>query len=115
MLTTALDIFRWNLALDGEAVLDEDAKKKLFDPYLRETPNGDSYYGYGWVILQTRLGKVAWHNGGNAWSYTELTRLLDRGVMVFWVTNQYKDTSAGWNLTRIGARLTRGVVERILG
>jgi hypothetical protein len=65
------------------------------------------------VILQTQLGEVAWHDGGNAWSYSELTRLLDRGVMVFWVTNQYRDTDAGWNFARIGPRLTRGVVERV--
>ena len=57
---------------------------------------------------------MAWHNGGNGWSYAELTRVLGRGVMVFWVANQARSTAGGWNLERLGTHLTAGVVRRLL-
>jgi CubicO group peptidase (beta-lactamase class C family) len=114
LLSTARDMFRWHQALQGDEILDQRAKEKLFKPYVREEPGGDSYYGYGWVIFRTDDGNVAWHNGGNGWSYGEVARLLDEGVLVFWITNRYEDEAAGWNLGRLGPRLTHGVADRLL-
>jgi CubicO group peptidase (beta-lactamase class C family) len=115
LLSTARDMFRWHLALEGDEVLDERAKDELFRPHVLEEPGGDSYSGYGWVILRGDDGRVAWHNGGNRRSYGELARVLDEGVMVFWITNQYKDKADGWNLYRLGQELTQGTAERVLG
>jgi CubicO group peptidase (beta-lactamase class C family) len=115
LLSTARDMFRWHLALEGEEILDRQAKQKLFRPHVLEEPGGDSYYGYGWVIMRTDDGKVAWHNGGNGSSYGELTLLLDNGAMVFWITNQYKSKARAWNLYQLGPELTQGVVDRVLG
>jgi len=67
------------------------------------------------VLLDTSLGPVAWHNGGNGWSYAELTRVLGRGVMVFWVTNRVRSSAGGWDLERLGSHLTGGVVLRLIG
>jgi len=111
LLSTARDMFRWHRALEGDKVLDRRAKRQLFKPRVLEEPGGDTYYGYGWVILETKYGRAGWHNGGNGWSYGELTRLLDDRVMVFWVTNRYK--ARGWNFERLGSELTGGVVERV--
>jgi CubicO group peptidase (beta-lactamase class C family) len=114
LLSTARDMFRWHVALLGDEVIDRRAKHKLFKPWVREEPGGDSFYGYGWVILRTdEYGKLVWHNGGNGWSFGVLTRLLDEGVMVFWVTNQYKDKDGGWNLYRLDPKLTQGVADRV--
>ena len=112
LLSTARDMFRWHLALDGNEVLDRRAKRKLFKPHVLEEPGGDSYYGYGWVILKADDGRVAWHNGGNDWSYGEVTRLLDGGAMVFWITNRYKSKAGGWDFYELGPELTQGVVRR---
>jgi CubicO group peptidase (beta-lactamase class C family) len=115
MLSTARDMFRWHVALEGDELLDTRAKAKLFESHVREEPGGDSFYGYGWVIVEPeRFGRVAWHNGGNGWSFGTVTRLLDKGVMVFWATNRYRDAGEGWNLARLEPRLTRGVVGRVL-
>ena len=111
LLSTARDMFRWHRALERDKVLDRRSKHELFKPRVLEEPGGDSYYGYGWVILETKYGRAGWHNGGNGWSYGEFTRLLDDGSMVFWVTNRYK--ARGWNLERFGPELTGGVVERL--
>jgi CubicO group peptidase (beta-lactamase class C family) len=113
MLSTARDMFRWHRALRGAKVLDQRSKRELFKPRVLEEPGGDSYYGFGWVIEETDLGAVAWHNGGDGLSYGELARVLHEGVMVFWVTNRYKDKAAGWSFYRLGPDLTRGVVDRV--
>jgi CubicO group peptidase (beta-lactamase class C family) len=115
LLSTARDMFRWQRALDGDEVLDGRAKRKLFEPHVREEPGGDTHYGYGWVIMRADGGRVAWHNGGNDSSYGELTRLLDAGAMVFWITNQYKDKTGGWDFYELAPELTRGVTDRVLG
>jgi CubicO group peptidase (beta-lactamase class C family) len=116
LLSTARDMFRWHVALRRGRVLSRSARRKLFKAHVREEPGGSSYYGYGWVMSESdRLGRVGWHNGGNRWSYGELTRLLDAGVMVFWVTNQYRDERDGWSFHRLGEKLTRGVVNRVDG
>ena len=114
LLSTARDLARWHRALLDHRVLDRRAQRELFRPRAPEQPGGDSWYGYGWVLLDTSVGPVAWHNGGNGWSYAELTRVLGRGVMVFWVTNQARSTAGGWNLERLGTHLTAGVVRRLL-
>jgi hypothetical protein len=94
--------------------LSRRAKGKLFKSHVREEPGGDSYYGYGWVMSESdRFGRVAWHNGGNRRSYGELARLLDAGVMVFWVTNRYRDRRERWDLYRLGPKLTQGVAQRV--
>jgi CubicO group peptidase (beta-lactamase class C family) len=114
LLSTARDMFRWHVALLRDRVLDRRAKRKLFRAHVREEPGGDTHYGYGWVVSESnRHGRVAWHNGGNRWSYGEVARLLDTGAMVFWVTNRYRDQRAGWDFYRLGPKLTQGVARRV--
>ncbi len=114
LLSTARDMFRWHLALEGDEVLDEASKDQLFEPHVPEEEGGDSYYGYGWVIVpETEFGKIATHDGGNDWSFGILTRVLDNGTMVFWVTNRYRDSKEGWNLYRLAQKLTEGLAIRV--
>jgi CubicO group peptidase (beta-lactamase class C family) len=115
LLSTARDMFRWHVALTGRSVLDRAAKRKLFHPYVLEVKGGDSYYGYGWVVVPGGDGRVVWHNGGNGWSFGMLTRLLKDRVMVFWITNRYRDDRRGWNMEELEPRLTEGVAKRLRG
>lgn len=114
ILSTARDMFRWHVALDGDQVLDAQAKRQLFRPYVREEPGGDTFYGYGWVIVDTGFGTIAVHDGGNSWSYGEVLELLDQDAFVFWVTNQVKSDRAGYDLEGPGASPALGVVQRLL-
>jgi CubicO group peptidase (beta-lactamase class C family) len=111
ILSTAPDMFRWHLALNGHDVLSEKAKRKLFTPYVREGDD-DSFYGYGWVILDEDGRKVAWHNGGNGYSYAEIALLPDEGLMLFWATAAARK-DGGWNLE--DASLTQGIADRLRG
>jgi CubicO group peptidase (beta-lactamase class C family) len=66
ILSTVGDMHRWFLALRKDAILSPAAKTKYFSPHVREYPDGDSYYGYGWVTQKTGRGTtLIWHNGGN--------------------------------------------------
>lgn len=87
VLSTAADMFRWHAALAGDEILSDEAKAKLFEPYVDEG-GGDTFYGYGWVVEDTDEGGAVWHNGGNSRSYAEYWRFLDQDLTLFWVTNQ---------------------------
>lgn len=103
LLSTARDMARW-----GEALDDPDLRP-LFRPRVREGARADSWYGYGWVVMDTPLGTVQWHNGGNGMSYAEVTRIPSQDGFVFWVTNNSRGD--GWNLERRG--LTNRLVSKI--
>jgi CubicO group peptidase (beta-lactamase class C family) len=113
LLTTARDMFRWHLALMGDEVLDRGAIESLFTPYVADAEGRGAGYGYGWVVEDGDRGRVAWHDGGNAWNLNMLTILIDEDVMVFWVTNGYRDRDGGWNLARLEPRLTEAIIDRV--
>lgn len=109
MLSTARDMFRWHRALTGDTVLSASARQKLFTPRVR-IPEMDVWYAYGWAILDTTRGKVAWHNGGNNWSLANYARELPDGAMTYWVSNQA--FAEDWNLEEIELDLTKEILER---
>jgi hypothetical protein len=66
VLSTVGDMHRWYLALRNDTVLSAAAKQKYLAPHIKEYPDGNSYYGYGWVNQKTQAGAtLIWHNGGN--------------------------------------------------
>ncbi len=65
ILSTLDDMYKWSLALEGEKILNKAAKEKYFTPHIKEYPDEETYYGYGWVIMDSPDGKMIWHNGGN--------------------------------------------------
>lgn len=58
------DMQRWVEALRDDSVLQEAQRAKLFTPHIDEG-GGDSFYGYGWVVMDGPRGKIIQHNGGN--------------------------------------------------
>jgi CubicO group peptidase (beta-lactamase class C family) len=106
LLSTARDMARWHVALEGSEILGARAKRALFKP--RVPIPVDGYEGfraaYGWAVG----GGIATHSGGNGWSYAVVARWLHDGTMVFWVTN--RAASAGrWDLQALARRLTLGI------
>jgi CubicO group peptidase (beta-lactamase class C family) len=88
ILSTAGDMYRWHLALLGEAVLPKSAKDKYFTPHIPEGPVGVSHYGYGWVIDRTPRGsKVITHNGSNGIFAADCYRFVDDNVFLFIASN----------------------------
>src|SRR5262249_9439384 len=88
-LSTIGDLYLWHQALNGNRVLAESEKKKLFTPYVLETPGGPTSYGYGWVIQKTNRGtRLAWHNGGSDEGFPSyIGRYLDENAVIIFLSN----------------------------
>jgi CubicO group peptidase (beta-lactamase class C family) len=110
LLSTPRDMFRWHVALLGETVLDDDTKRELFEPRVREEPD-ETYYAYGWVVDDPDDPSILWHNGGNDWSYGEIARDPAGDTFVFWVTN--RSAGDGWDLGENGGEVTSALFERL--
>ncbi len=86
--STAGDMYRWHLALEGEKVLSKEAKEKYFKPHVPEGPEGDSYYAYGWAIFETpRKTRLVAHNGGNGVFFADFRRYVDENVVIYAASN----------------------------
>ncbi|MBI3846678.1 MAG: serine hydrolase, partial [Planctomycetes bacterium] len=82
ILSTPGDMYRWHIALQGEAILSKAAKEKYTTPHVL-TRMGD-HYGYGWGLLTTpRKTKLVWHNGGNGIFFTDFRRYVDEDVVTY--------------------------------
>lgn len=85
LLSTVGDLYRWSVALQGDAVLSKEAKQKYFTPHVSEGfLSGGSQYGYGWSISKNGQGKKVWeHNGSNGIFFADF-RIYpdDHGVLI---------------------------------
>nr|WP_062339270.1 serine hydrolase domain-containing protein [Herbidospora sakaeratensis] len=114
MLSTARDMYRWHRALEGDTILSRKAKAEMFRARVLVDRTAKLYYAYGWgVFPRTEFGRVAEHDGGNDWSYGDLARSLDKGVMVFWITN-HAYRQGRWNLEELNGELTPGLLRASL-
>ncbi|MCC6906975.1 MAG: beta-lactamase family protein [Phycisphaerales bacterium] len=58
LVTNVWDLWRWDRALAGEALLSEASKTEMFTP-------GDRSYGLGWFVLTNKAGRLMQsHSGG---------------------------------------------------
>jgi CubicO group peptidase (beta-lactamase class C family) len=110
ILSTARDMFRWHLALDGTGVLSAEAKAKLFEPHVLED-NGETHYGYGWVIVSDGADRIAWHNGGNGWSFTDYLRSVEEGGLAVWWATSHVELAGEWHLEDL--ELPRKILNRL--
>jgi CubicO group peptidase (beta-lactamase class C family) len=106
LLSTARDMARWHVALEGSGILGARAKRALFKP--RVTIGIDGYEGfraaYGWAVG----AGIATHSGGNGWSYAVAARWLRDGRFVFWVSNRAARAGRGDHQAR-AERLSLGI------
>ncbi len=82
ILSTTMDMYRWHLALLGNEVLSNEAKTKIFTPFLND-------YGYGWDVLEREMGILIQHDGGSSLGCSaEMRRYIDAGVVTMLFCNQ---------------------------
>ena len=86
-LSTTEDMYKWHLALNGTIILSEKAKEKMYIPHIDEG-YGDSFYGYGWVVMKTSRGtNLITHNGGNGYFANDFYRFPNDDVVMFITSN----------------------------
>lgn len=108
ILSTVTDLFRWHRALEGDAVLSAEAKRKMWTPHVPEDAGGSSHYGYGWAIFQTpRDTRLIAHNGGNGVFFADFRRYVDEGVVILVMSNG-AEASAERTLPAVSAAVFGG-------
>ncbi|UCE04600.1 MAG: beta-lactamase family protein, partial [bacterium] len=103
ILSTVEDMYKWHIALGGEKILSEEAKKAYYTPHVPEGEGADSYYGYGWAIFTTpRNTRLIAHNGGNMIFAADFRRYVDEEVVIIIMSN-----IAGKSAIRISPDIAR--------
>jgi CubicO group peptidase (beta-lactamase class C family) len=85
LLSTAADLYRWAVALRGDAVLPREAREKHLAPHVPEDP--DTHYAYGWSVRKPKgVGTSAGHNGSNGIFFADLRMYPDRDAVLVFAT-----------------------------
>jgi CubicO group peptidase (beta-lactamase class C family) len=90
VVSSAADLYKWHLAYEHNVVFSEEAKKKIFTPYVQEEPGG-MFYAYGWTVSKTPRGTtLIQHNGGHDRGASAFfRRFIDDGVVVIVLSNRF--------------------------
>ena len=95
ILSTAADLYRWHVALQGDSILSREARTKYFTPHMRESFPNSGHYSYGWVIDKTSRGTtVIEHNGSNGIFAADFRRYVDEGGAIIIATNAFEPAHA---------------------
>lgn len=87
VLTSAGDLFKWDQALRGKAMLSEEAKKKFSSAYTPAEQAGTSY-GYGWNIAKTPRGTRQIGHDGIGFGFNSIyQRYVDEDTVVIVLSN----------------------------
>lgn len=87
LYSTTEDLYRWNMALDTEKLVSKKTMDKMFSKYVEMYKGSDIYYGYGWMIADTKNGHEVFH-GGNMLGFTSnIARYTDKGLSIIILTN----------------------------
>jgi CubicO group peptidase (beta-lactamase class C family) len=87
VMSTVGDLYTWWQALQDQAFLDQSQIKKLFTRHILED-SGDSYYGYGWTLMDTKHGKLITHNGGGIGGNSDLAAYKDQDLVIIIASNR---------------------------
>lgn len=93
--STVVELYKWHLALEGDKILSDEAKKKYFAPHVDEG-SGDSFYGYGWVTWTAPHRQRVSHNGGNGVFMADFRRYKANNVVIVGMSN-----NSDWDFTRV--------------
>ena len=88
VVTTVWDLWRWDRALRGDAVLGQSAKSELFKPGLRD-------YALGWFVKKNKGGRQVQFHGGSVRGFAcQIRRYPEQDACLFVLSNR-DDIPAG--------------------
>jgi CubicO group peptidase (beta-lactamase class C family) len=107
ILSTAEDLYEWNLALRSDEILSTEAKVKYYRPKLRAGENDNPYYAYGWDVFKTKRNTfLARHNGTNRIFYADFYRYLDEKITIISLSNKAHE-----NFTRANLEISKIIFD----
>jgi len=65
VVSTVLDLAKYDIALNTDSIVDKKIRNKLFTP-AKFTHGDDSPYGFGWYVQTFKNKKLVWHSGWDA-------------------------------------------------
>ena len=106
--STAWDMLRWGQALLAGKPLSAESMTAYWSPHVDEG-GGDSFYGYGWVVMEAGGAQVITHNGGNGILFADMALVPAAGVVAVIQTNVIADFQLeGGLLEQVGGHLLMG-------
>lgn len=103
LMSTALDVDRWQRALHGGQVLDDALYARMIDPEaVTEEAVGDHDYGYGLILGEWLEQPVIYHGGGINGFATMVFWLPEAKLSIVLLTNR---AGPGWSNVDMALRL----------
>ena len=88
ILSTTGDLYRWHVALTGDAILNARERAKLIAPQVSQGRAAHASYGYGWAVeTDPKGGRKVAHIGGNLVFDSDFRRYLDAGMVLIASSN----------------------------
>jgi len=82
VVTTVWDLYRWDRALNTDAILSDDSVSRLFEP-------GPGGYALGWFVKEGRRGRLVQSHGGSVRGFTcELRRYPEHDAVLIVLCNR---------------------------
>jgi CubicO group peptidase (beta-lactamase class C family) len=98
--------------VNGIRLLSEASLMKLHTPDPREVPGLGGKYGFGWVTIESPLGRVLTHDGSNDYWYSSAVLLPAKKAAVFAATNQGGE-AAGRAVLEVADQVIELFAERL--
>jgi CubicO group peptidase (beta-lactamase class C family) len=86
LLSTVLDLAKWDAALYGDQLLHSSTKEAMWTP-AKLNDGSTSDYGFGWDFGEVNGHRLIHHGGSLAGFRSELARLVDDKLTVIVLTN----------------------------
>jgi D-alanyl-D-alanine carboxypeptidase len=90
LLSTVLDMAKWDAALTGDQVLTAASKQQMWTPVRLN--DGKTYpYGFGWAVDEIQGHRRISHNGDRPGTSTNISRYVDDKLTVIVLANEDSD------------------------
>jgi CubicO group peptidase (beta-lactamase class C family) len=87
LYSTTEDLYKWDRALKKHKLVTEATLDKMFSKHVPMSKNNTVYYGYGWMVYDTSVGREIFH-GGNVLGFTSyIGRIPEQDLTVIILSN----------------------------
>ena len=104
ILSNPSDLYKWYIALKGNKIISQKSFEQLTFPHVKENESGDSFYAYGWTIMNSdRNTKIIAHNGSNGVFYADFLQLPKENTVIIYMTNElrYDTQIVAWEIEQL--------------
>ena len=104
ILSNPSDLYKWYIALKENKIISKKSFEQLTFPHVKENESGDSYYAYGWTIMNSdRNTKIIAHNGSNGVFYADFLQLPEENTVIIYMTNElrYDTQIVAWEIEQL--------------